>query len=164
MARKSKIQIKESTSELKSLYKKEENFKIRQRILCLSLIKSQKIKKQEAIAIHIGVNYATVKRWLKQYREEGISSLLSIKSGGNKQSIITPSIHQSLSKKLNNPKNPLRGYWDVVIWLKENHNLDIEYHTVRSYLIRHFKTKIKSPRKSHYKKDESAIIAFKKTP
>ncbi|MGY0408373.1 MAG: hypothetical protein ACWIPJ_08480 [Polaribacter sp.] len=39
----------------------------------------------------------------------------------------------------------------------------MKYNTLRTYLIRHFKTKIKVPRKSHYKKDDQAIEAFFKT-
>ena len=39
----------------------------------------------------------------------------------------------------------------------------ISYTTLRNYMITNFKTKLKSPRKSHYKKDEQAIEAFKKT-
>lgn len=34
----------------------------------------------------------------------------------------------------------------------------------RKYMIFHFKTKLKSQRKSHYKKDEQAIETFFKTP
>jgi len=30
-------------------------------------------------------------------------------------------------------------------------------------MIKHFKTKLKSPRKSHYKKDQQAVNAFLKT-
>ena len=40
----------------------------------------------------------------------------------------------------------------------------MKYNTLRTYLIRHFGTKLRMPRKSHYKKDEQAIEAFKKTP
>jgi hypothetical protein len=35
---------------------------------------------------------------------------------------------------------------------------------IREYLKQHFKTKLKLPRKSHYKKDLKAEKAFLKTP
>jgi len=163
MSRKSTIIIKESEEQLKSLFKKENNYRIRQRIKCLIYTKNRKFKGQLELSNHLGVDYATVKRWLKQYREEGIVSLASIKSGGNRKSIINNTIHESLSEKLNSSSEPLLGYWDAVLWVKEKHGIDVKYNTLRTYLIRHFKTKLKSPRKSHYKKDEQAIIAFKKT-
>jgi transposase len=86
-----------------------------------------------------------------------------LKSGGNRKSVIGAQLHESLSTKLNDSNNPLRGYWDGVLWVKTHHGIDIKYNTLRTYLIRHFHTKLKSPRKSHYKKDEQAIEAFKKT-
>ncbi len=48
------------------------------------------------------------------------------------------------------------GYWHAVSWVKGNFNQDINYQTLRSYLIRHFQTNKKNPRKSHYKKDDEA--------
>ncbi len=163
MSRKCTIAINESEEQLKALYNKEDNYRIRQRLKCLIYTKKNKFKGQLELSNHLGVDYATVKRWLKQYREEGVDSLASLKTGGNRKSIIDNTIHKSLSDKLNNSSEPLLGYWDAVSWVKEKHGIDVKYNTLRTYLIRHFKTKLKSPRKSHYKKDEQAIIAFKKT-
>jgi hypothetical protein len=89
--------------------------------------------------------------------------LVSLRAGGNRISVIDRTVHESLSEKLNNSSDPLLGYWDAVLWVKDKHGIDVKYNTLRTYLIRHFKAKLKSPRKSHYKKDEGAIIAFKKT-
>lgn len=115
------------------------------------------------MATHLGVDYSSLKRWFKLYREEGLTSYLSIRSGGNKPSMITQEIHQKLEDKLHNSSNPLKGYWEAQQWIASNFGLDMKYNTVRTYLIRHFKTKIKAPRKSHYKKNHRAIEAFFKT-
>ncbi len=163
MGRKSGLTISESIEYLKGLHLKEKNYRIRTRIMSLILIKESKFKSQIAVSRHLGVDHATVKRWLKQYKEEGLSSLLKLKSGGQRKSVITSIIHQSIERKLNDSENPLLGYWDAVLWIKEQHNLDIKYHALRDYLIRHFKTKLKTPRKSHYKKDAQAIDVFLKT-
>ena len=154
MARKSNIEVKESIESLKKVYFTEKNHRIRTRIKCLILLKEKKFKGQLEIAIHLGVDYATVKRWLKQYNEEGLKSLIIFKSGGKRKSLLT---------KLNDSNEPLLGYWDAVLWVNNNHGIEIKYNTLRTYLIRHFKTKLKAPRKSHYKKDEQVIEAFKKT-
>ena len=45
----------------------------------------------------------------------------------------------------------------------KNYSVEINYHTLRSFMIVNFGTKLKQPRKSHYKKDEEAFEAFKKT-
>lgn len=163
MARKSNIEVKESIESLKKAYFTEKNHRIRTRIKCLILLKEKKFKGQLEIAIHLGVDYATVKRWLKQYNEEGLKSLIIFKSGGKRKSVINSVVHQSLLTKLNDSNEPLLGYWDAVLWVNNNHGIEIKYNTLRTYLIRHFKTKLKAPRKSHYKKDEQVIEAFKKT-
>ncbi len=48
--------------------------------------------------------------------------------------------------------NTVRDWWKL--YIKEG----------TRYLIQHFKTKLKVPRKSHYKKDDKAVDAFLKTP
>lgn len=163
MARPANITVKESVDSLKKMYFDEKNHRIRTRIKCLILFKESTFKGQLELANHLSVDYATVKRWLKQYKEEGLKSLITLKNGGQRRSAISPEIHQSLSAKLNNSNDPLLGYWDAVLWVNINHGLEIKYNTLRTYLIRHFKTKLKAPRKSHYKKNEQAIEAFKKT-
>ena len=77
--------------------------------------------------------------------------------------VISSEIKESLRQKLNNSKDPLQGYNDAVDWVKSKHNVDINYHTLRSFMIVNFGTKLKQPRKSHYKKNEQAFETFKKT-
>jgi transposase len=77
--------------------------------------------------------------------------------------IITPQIHDALEARVNSSDSPFLGYWEAQQWVEETFNVPIKYHWLRKYLITHFKTKLKSPRKSHYKKDEQAIEAFLKT-
>jgi transposase len=49
-------------------------------------------------------------------------------------------------------------------WVKKEFGVEIKYQRIREYLIQHFRTKTKSPRKSHIKKDKQAEEAFLKTP
>lgn len=123
------------------------------RIKCLIYTKEKKYRTQTILATHLGIDYSSLKRWLKQYRKGGLVSYLSIKSGGNKASIVSVDIHKKLSEKLNDSTSPLKRYWEAQQWVRDNFGLEIKYNTLRTYLIRHFKTKIKAPRKSHYKKD-----------
>lgn len=163
MAKKSKIEVKESVEKLTSLYKKEQNHRIKSRIKLLICFKEERFKNQEALSDYIGLDYSTVKRLLKQYNDEGLDSFLKIKSGGNRPSVISEEAHAKLQEKLNDSINPFKGYWEVLEWLEITYNKKFTYNTVRTYLKRHFKTKIKTPRKSHYKKNEQAIEAFFKT-
>ena len=42
--------------------------------------------------------------------------------------------------------------------------MNINYHTLRYHLIKHSEAKLKTPRKSHVKKDDRVIDAFLKLP
>jgi hypothetical protein len=64
---------------------------------------------------------------------------------------------------LNQPKNALRGYKELMHWIKDECGKEIKYTTVVEYAKRHFGSKIKVARKSHILQDEIAMETFKKT-
>ncbi len=160
----SNIAIEESLKDLGKDFRDSKNFKVRQRIQSLILLKEGKFKRQADLAAYIGIDHSSLKRWIKQYKTSGYTSLITLKSGGNYKGVISESLHRALESKVNDSEDPLLGYWHAVAWVEENFNQDINYQTLRSYLIRHFQTKKKHPRKSHYKKDQQALEVFKKTP
>lgn len=98
----------------------------------------------------------------KIYIEKGLEGLLTISSGVSNHTKVPSSIHKGLELKLNDSSNPLLGYNEAVSWVKKEFDIDIKYNTLRTYMKRHFGTKLKVPRKSHYKKEEQAIAVFKK--
>lgn len=157
------IEIKEGLSELKFLRSREKNHRKKLRLQSVILTKEKKFKRRTDLATHLGIGIASLNRWTKVYKEFGLTAMLEISSGGLRRHSPLEMIHNELEVKLNDSSDPLLGYWDAVLWVKNNFGIEVEYNTLRTYLIRNFKTKLKSPRKSHYKKDEQAIEAFKKT-
>jgi hypothetical protein len=81
-----------------------------------------------------------------------------------KSRIITSEIHQGLKDCVNYITTPFLGYWEVKSWVYEQYGVDFKYHLLRHYLIHYYKAKLKSPQKSHYKKDVEAEKTFLKTP
>ncbi len=157
------ITIKESLSTLKLFHKKEKNQKKKLRILSLILTKEEKFARRVDLAEYLGVNIDTLNKWTGKYRKLGLEEMLSIKSGGKRREVVPKSIHKEIEDKLNNSTVPLQGYTDAVAWIKKDFGYDIKYHTVRAFMVRNFGSKLKTPRKSHYKKDEVEFSAFKKT-
>lgn len=157
------ITIKENLSDLKQLHRKEKKSKQKSRILSLILTKEERFSRREELAKFIGVNPSTLVEWTKKYKEEGLQGMLTISGGGKRRETVPASIHKEIESKLNDSTSPLQGYTDAVLWIKQEFGYQIKYHTVRAYMIRNFGTKLKTPRKSHYKKDEVAFEAFKKT-
>lgn len=157
------INVKESFEYLDILYRKSRKFKVKRRIKSLILTKSQKFSTREKLAKHLNINVKTLYVWFKTYQLEGLTSMLNSTSGGKHNYRVIDSVAIGLGKKLQSSNDPLQGYTDAVKWVKKNYNVEINYHTLRSFMIVNFGTKLKQPRKSHYKKDEAAFDAFKKT-
>jgi len=163
MPKQADIEIKEDIDYLKNLRKQENNHRLKTRIQSLILTKEKKFNRRVDLANHLGVGIASLDRWTRVYKTSGIDAMLTISNGGKRRNSVPKKVHEGLLKKVHDSRDPFLGYWDAVLWVKENYDIEIKYNTLRTYLIRHFKTKLKEPRKSHYKKDEQAIEAFKKT-
>ena len=157
------IDITESVEELESLYKKSRKYKVKLRIKSLLLTKSNKFTTRERLAEYLGINVKTLYTWMKTYKSKGLGKMLTSTSGGKHNYKVPNVVREGLEKKLQNSTNPLQGYTDAVEWVKSNYSIEINYHTLRSFMIVNYGTKLKMPRKSHYKKNEEAFEAFKKT-
>lgn len=155
--------IKESVSELKVLRKSQTNYQFEKRLIWLIELKQKRFKTRKGLAEYLDIHLRTQERWIEKYVHFGIEGLLSDKPKNLKSRIITAQIHQGLSNRVHSSNNPFLGYWDAVDWVRSEYGVEVKYHLLRHYLIQHFKTKLKSPRKSHYAKDDQAIEAFLKT-
>ena len=163
MGKHAKITITESLIELRGQYNKHKNYRKRLRILSLILTKERKFNTREELAEFLGINPKTLYAWTKVYIEFGLAEMLIISNGGKRREVVPSHIHKDLQAKLNNSTDPLLSYTDAIEWVKKEFDIELKYNTLRTYLIRHFGSKLKTPRKSHYKKDEQAIKVFKKT-
>ena len=158
------ITVKETIKELRSLQRKNGEL-IGKRMLMLIEIKKHQdtgLSKRDLSKI-TGINHNSITKWRKIYNTDGIDSLLVHGRGGFKISLITPEEHLLLEKKLNDPNNGIRGYVELLQWVKVELSKDVKYITLLKYVERHFGTKIKVARKSHVKKDDAAVEAFKNT-
>jgi transposase len=118
---------------------------------------------KRAVADIIGVNHNSIQNWRTVYEKGGIEALLQHNRKEGRPSSITLEEHKIIEKKLHDPKNGLRGYVELLNWIETEFKKTIKYNTLLKYSIRHFGSKVKVARKSHVKKDATAVISFKKT-
>ena len=163
MAKAKEFTIKESISTLEKLRKEQTQFRIEKRIIWLIELQQKRFSTRRELSKYLGITTRTQERWTNRYLKGGIEELLTDKPKEIKSRIITEEIHQGLSKRVNSSEDPFLGYWDAVDWVKSEYGVSVSYHLLRYHLIKHFKTKLKSPRRSHYKKDDKAVKAFLKT-
>ncbi|MBK8444078.1 MAG: helix-turn-helix domain-containing protein [Sphingobacteriales bacterium] len=158
------IQIKETIKELKVLQRRSIPL-IAKRINILIVLKKHEhtgISKREVSNL-TGINHNTVLKWRNIYAKEGIEAFLKHGRIGFKPSIIKDNEREQLEKILTNPSNGIVGYTELLNWVNTELHKDMKYITLVKYVQRNFNTKIKVARKSHVKKDEKAVEAFKKT-
>jgi transposase len=156
--------IKESQKELVQLRKNSSDTKSK-RLLMLIELKKEKgnaISKRD-LAKRIGVDPNSITSWKKLYEQSGIDGIMSDGRIGFKGSIVSMEEHKKLELKLKDPKNGIRGYVELLDWVKTELSKDMKYITLVKYAERHFGSKIKVARKSHVKKDEQAVETFKKS-
>lgn len=157
------VKIKESFKELDTLQKQESKTQYIKRIFWLKKLKEKHFKTRKELSDYIGISRKTQERWINKYLSGGIAGLLSDVPKEIRSRIITREIHEGLSERVHDSEKPFLGYWDAQQWVKEEFGVSVKYHLLRYYLIQHFNTKLKSPRKSHYKKDEAAVNDFLKS-
>ena len=158
------ILINESSKELKQLQKNQPLTIIKRLNMLIELKKNgvNGLSKRE-LAKLIGVDPNSIQKWRTIYIKEGIKGIVSHGRIGFKPSLITKEEHKKIAHKLNQPKNALTGYKELMQWIKDEFGKEIKYTTVVEYAKRHFGSKIKVARKSHILKDEVAMATFKKT-
>lgn len=163
MSKRIDFSVIEDKKELKRLQYEQKVFYRQQRLTWLVIMKEYSELLREDTAKRADISLRTQERWIQRYKEGGVEGLLTDAPNLKKSKIITEEIHKGLSGRVNSSENPFLGYWDAQNWVLSEYGVEVQYHWLRAYLIKHFKTKPKSPRKSHYKKDDKATEAFLKT-
>lgn len=159
------ITIKETIPELRKLQRTSGELIGKRLFMLIEIKKHEKtgISKRELSRI-TGINHNSIVKWRKLYNLSGIEPLLKHgRVGGFKKSVVSKEEHNKIAMKLNDPKNGIRGYTELLEWVNKELSKDIKYITLVKYTERHFGSKIKVARKSHVKKDEEAVATFKKT-
>jgi len=163
MGRVSQIEIQEDLNTLESYKKKVSSYKMSQKLELLFLVSSKEYQTLDSIAKILSIDYSTLHRWLKDYKNNGIDSYLSPSKRNRSSKLITPAIHKELESLLNSETVQFNGYKDVQQWLAVNHGVKIQYQWLWKYLTTKLGTTLKVPRKSNIKKDKEASAEFFKT-
>jgi len=157
-----RFKLKETIKELEDLRSNTKNYRLKTRLLYLIIKDDIRFNTLDSLSQYLDVSVSSLRRWRIIYQTKGLTQLLTISNGGKRREVVTLDIHKGLEKKVNNSDDPLLGYNHAIEWVKDEFGVVLKYNTLRTYMKRHFKTKLKIPRKSHYKKDDQAVELFKK--
>jgi transposase len=130
----SKIKIRESIEELRSLLNEQKTSESFQKVQVLYLLKSQQVKTITEVAEIVGKHRVTIQNWLRCYEKEGIEGLLKEKTGGGRKLIIGEEIIEKLREKLEQTSE-FSSYKDIQTWLEKEFQIQVSYDVVY-YLVR----------------------------
>jgi putative transposase len=157
--------IQETPSQLKKLQTQQKDISKFRKMQGLYLLKTGEVKTVTRLADYLGVHRVTIQTWLKIYRKEGVSGLLTEpeNQGGRPPKIEESAIAQ-LKERLNEPNQGFRSYGEIQKWLEESHQIRVPYKTLYHLVRYRLQAKLKVPRRSAAKKNEQEGEEFKKTP
>lgn len=158
-----RLKVNESIKELRSFQKGVSNTVNKRLLMLIAIKRNEEQQSKRVLSFALGVDANSITNWKKLYQEAGIGGILKDGRVGFKLSVVTAQEHDAIEKKLKDPNNGIRGYTELLAWVRTELSKDMKYITLLKYAERHFGSKIKVARKSHIKKDEKAVEAFKKT-
>ena len=80
MSRPFQVEIVESCEVLEKAFKSARTASSKERLQMLYLLKSGQVSSRKELASLLGRDQATITRWLRKYKEQGLKSLLEVKS------------------------------------------------------------------------------------
>ena len=157
-----KIHIRESAEQLKALLPQQNTAKTQQRVQILYWLKTQQATTYHELAALVGRHRTTISRWLSQYRQGGLESLLTIRKSPGRTRSIPKELPDLIELELIDPEG-FSSYKEIQHWLEVIHNLEIDYTVVDQFVRYHLKkAKLILPRPVQVKQDREATEEFKK--
>lgn len=161
MCRVVKIEITESSEELQTLLKQQQSAAGKERILAIYLLKTRQVETVQHLAILLGRGRITLQRWLKQYRQGGLLTLLELKKKTGRTPSIKPAVREKLQQELSDPQG-FSSYGEVRTWLRAVMGVEVSYKVVHDTVRYKLKAKLKVPRPRSTKQSPLVAENFKK--
>ena len=150
--------IEESDKELFSKQRSTTKVIVFKRLQMLRLLKSSRAKTLVAAAPLVGATERSLQRWWKQYRQQGLESLLEVEP--TRQPKLSLAQQQALMEEAG--KGAFSTINEIVDWVEQS--FGIHYTQVGMWkLVKRLKIKKKTARPTHVLKDKKAAESFKKT-
>lgn len=162
MSRPFHLEISESLEFLEQSLRHARSARQTEKLQMLWWIKSGQVTQHQALGQRLNRNGSTISRWLQQYRNGGLKTLLAQKSALGAAWKIDGEALRALQAQLRQPEG-FKSYGAVQTWLSQNYGLDVEYATVYKTVRYRLGAKLKAPRPQSLKQDEAAVSRYKKT-
>ncbi|MEI2583754.1 helix-turn-helix domain-containing protein [Scytonema sp. PRP1] len=161
MCRVLKLEIKETQAELQELLRQQKTGYGKERIQALYLLKTRQVETVQHLAVVLGRGRMTVQRWLKLYREGGLSTLLELRKSPGRPKTISLEVRSLIKKELSEPEG-FKSYEEIRTWLLASEGIEASYKVVHEVVRYKLKAKLKAPRPRSLKQNKGVEEDFKK--
>ena len=161
MGRRLEVEIAESQQELEKALKNASTASSKERLLLLYLLKSKQVISRQELAQLIGRDNATITRWIRKYKNEGIVGLLEVKKAPGKAPKVCGKNLERLKQRLQESRG-FHSYGEIQQWLLDELGLNLAYKTVYQLVRYQLKAKLKVPRPQSLKQHPESQSNFKK--
>jgi transposase len=143
--------ITEGVATIRPRLQREQDGRKKPRLQMLYLLASGQARTRQAVAQLLGVHRHTIGHWLALYEARGLDALLDLYVPAGKPLSLPPGVLAALEQMLWHPTGFASDEaWRQ--WVKAQHPLDVNYHTLYTIIRTKLKAKLKVPRPSHTKK------------
>src|SRR4028119_2433442 len=104
---------------------------------------------------------STIYRWLRAYKQGGITSLLTVKKAPGRTPHIPPQVRERLIKKLQEPEGAT-SYGTLQLWLEKECGINVSYKVVHDLVHYTLKADLTVPRPQSDKANKEVQASFKK--
>src|SRR5262245_53071732 len=145
--------ITEDVDVLQTRLRNERDPQLRPRLHLLILLKSGQATTHRQAATHLAVHRNTITGWLRQYRHNGLKTLVTYKEPKTPsgQKTLPPTVFAQLQARLATTTG-FASYVAIQQWLREEFALEVPYQTLHGIVRYQLKAKLKRPRPNHAKK------------
>ena len=161
MGRRLEVEISQSQEELEKALKTARTASSKERLLLLYLLKSKQVSSRQELAELIGRDKATITRWIRKYKDEGLVGLLEVKQAPGKTPLVRGTNLERLKQRLQESRG-FHSYGEIQQWLGQELGLNLAYKTVYQLVRYHLKAKLKVPRPQSLKQHPESPSNFKK--
>lgn len=137
-----KLNITQTSEELKILLGKQTTSKNKEKIQALYLLKLGEVKSLKDLANVLGRDTATLYRWFQKYKVQGLNGLLEVKRGQGRKPAIPKEVMEQLKQRLGDTVE-FRTYEEIRTWLKEVCGVEASYKVVHEAVRYKLKLKLK---------------------
>ena len=161
MGRPFQVEIAESKEKLEKDLKQVRTASSKERLQMLYLLKSGQVNSRQELASLLGRDQATITRWLRKYKDDGLKSLLEVKSPPGKVGIVRGLALERLKQRLQEVEG-FNSYGQIKQWIEKELGLVLAYKTVYQLVRYELGAKLKVPRPRSLKQHPEAIAQFQK--